>query len=94
MKTILLPSAIKEIEDIAFFYDYRSAGTGLAFTNEFWEALELIETFPTGFQEVGPNTRKCVLRKFPYLILFIIEEDHIVIAAVAHQHRHPRIYLR
>jgi hypothetical protein len=36
--------------------------------------------------------RKCLLHKFPYKLLYSIEADHILILAVAHQHREPEYW--
>ena len=94
MKILFLPSAAEEFLDIVDFYDYQSPGLGLAFRQEFIEALDFIHLFPSGWQKVGLHTRKCILKKFPYIILYIVEKECLIITAVAHQHRHPDSYLR
>jgi len=93
MKILLLPSASIEFLDVINFYNYHSPELGLAFKKEFCSALDLIRIFPNGLQKVGPNTRKCVLKKFPFLILYIVDGEQLIISAIAHQHRHPRSYL-
>ena len=94
MKILFLPSATQEFLDVVDFYDYQSPGLGFAFKEEFFEAVDFIQIFPRGWQKVGLHTRKCVLKKFPYIILYIVEDDRLIITAIAHQHRHPRSYLR
>jgi len=94
MKILFSPSASIELLDAIDFYNYHSPDLGIAFHKEFFDALEFIKLFPNGWQKVGPNTRKCVLKKFPFLILYIFDDDQIFISAIAHQHRHPRSYLR
>ena len=93
MKILIHPSAAQELLDAVNFYDYHSPGLGLAFNKEFLEAVDFIQLFPNSWQKVGPNTRKCILKKFPYLILYIIDGEQLLISAIAHQHRHPRSYL-
>ncbi len=94
METLFLPSAAEEFLDTVDFYDYQSPGLGLAFKKEFIEALDFIHLFPSGWQKVGLHTRKCILKKFPYIILYVVEKERLIITAVAHQHRHPDSYLR
>lgn len=94
MKVLFSPSASIELLDAIDFFDFHSPDLGLAFHKEFFDALEFITLFPKGWQKVGPNTRKCVLKKFPFLILYIVDGEQILISAIAHQHRHPRSYLR
>ncbi len=94
MKISFSPSAVEELRDAVNFYDYQSPGLGLAFKKEFYEVMDFIQLFPNGWQKVGPNTRKCILKKFPYLILYIVNGEELFITAIAHQHRHPESYLR
>lgn len=93
MKILFLPSASIELLDAIDFYDFHSPELGAAFKKEFFEALDFIQLFPSAWQKVGPNTRKCILKKFPFLILYIFAGDHLIISAIAHQHRHPPSYL-
>ena len=93
MKVLFLPSATNEFLDAIDFYDYQSAGLGLAFKKELFEAIDFIQLFPNGWQKVGPHTRKCILKKFPYIILYIVDGEQLIISAIAHQHRHPHSYL-
>jgi plasmid stabilization system protein ParE len=93
MKILFHQLATIELLDTIDFYDYQSPGLGLAFKKEFFEALDFIQLFPNGWQKVGPHTRKCVLKKFPYVIMYIADGEQLFISAVAHQHRHPRSYL-
>jgi plasmid stabilization system protein ParE len=93
MKISFFPSANIEFLDAIDFYDYHSPELGLAFKKELFEALDFIQLFPNSWQKVGPHTHKCVLKKFPYVLLYIIDGEQLLISAVAHQHRHPRSYL-
>ena len=35
------------------------------------------------------EVRKCLLHKFPYKLMYSVEGNHILVIAVAHQHRNP-----
>ena len=45
--------------------------------------------FPEASQEIRPGIRKYVLRKFRYALIYALENDGLVILAVAHASRRP-----
>ena len=92
MNVVFLPPSDRELLDAIEFYELQLPGLGQAFAEELFESLEFIQQFPNGWQKVGRHTHKCILRKFPYLVLYVIEETQIVITSIAHQHRRPQSY--
>ena len=91
---ILLPPADQEFLEAIDYYEQEFSAVSRAFIEEFLRSLEFIRQFPEAWQKVDRHTRKCLLKRFPYVILYIVEETSIIITAVAHQHRHPDSYLR
>ncbi|MBT4287197.1 MAG: type II toxin-antitoxin system RelE/ParE family toxin [Deltaproteobacteria bacterium] len=49
---------------------------------------QIIQT-PLRFRQLHPPFRRCLIPKFPYGIIYVIESDHIYIVAVAHTMRKP-----
>ena len=94
MKVILLSHAQKELSETVDFYEQQFQGLGGLFYKEVEEAIEMISLFPQGWQLITKMSRKCCLHKFPYMILYAIVDDVIIISSIVHQHRHPRSYLR
>ncbi len=94
MNIEFLPTAHLDLRETVDFYKQHSPAVKKAFESEFTDAIEIIQSFPLASRLVGPSVRKFVLRKFPHLIIYNVYPDKIVIAAIAHQHRHPRTYLR
>ena len=94
MNVIFHPAAVQELSEAVAFYNEQIDGLGATFYEEIYESIELIRLYPDGFPFMTRRTRKCLLRKFPYMLLYGIVAGDIVISAVAHQHRHPRAYLR
>ncbi|MBU4486099.1 MAG: type II toxin-antitoxin system RelE/ParE family toxin [Candidatus Delongbacteria bacterium] len=92
MKIEFLPPADDELEDAINYYNDQLQGLGDQFYNEFESGILLIKKFPNFWDKVGTNTRRFILKRFPYLIFFVPEKDRIIITAVAHQHRHPDSY--
>ena len=93
MKIEFLPAAQQELAEAVEFYEKQLGGLGVLFYKEVSEALDLIRLFPEGWQMITKLTRKCCLHKFPYMLLYGIVDDVIVISSIAHQHRHPKSYL-
>ncbi len=94
MNVHFLPVAKQELADAATFYEQQLNGLGNLFSKQVFEAIDMIRLFPDGCQLITKTTRKCLLRKFPYMVLYGIINNTIVISAIAHQHRHPRTFLR
>ncbi len=94
MNIIFLPQAQKELAEVIDFYEQQLNRLGSLFSKELFETIDLICLYPEGWQLITKHTRKCPLRKFPYLILYGIIDGVIVISSIAHQHRHPDSYLR
>ena len=94
MNVVFLPTAHQELAQAIDFYEHQVPGLGVLFLKEISSAIDLIKLYPQGYHLITTRTRKCSLQKFPYIILYGIINDTIVISAVAHQHRHPRSYLR
>ena len=93
MKMIFLSPAGQELEDAFIYYNDQLPGLGKQFFREVSTAIELIRKFPQAWHKVGKHTRRFLLKRFPYLILYIPEKDKIIITAIAHKHRFPDYYL-
>jgi hypothetical protein len=52
-------------------------------------AIEAILQDPLRWRRVDEDVRRCLTRVFPYAILYTIEDDYILIVAVAHCSREP-----
>ncbi|MBY0498029.1 MAG: type II toxin-antitoxin system RelE/ParE family toxin [Nitrosomonas sp.] len=77
------------MENAVQFYELEYSGLGRKFKEEVRKAALRIAAYPEGWSIERGNVRKCLLHKFPYKLLFAVDENHILIIAVAHQHRKP-----
>lgn len=89
MRVIFTRIATQELEDAVHFYDFESAGLGQRFKEEVRKAAVRIAEYPQAWSIERGEVRKCLLHTFPYKLLYSVEEDHILVLAVAHQHRKP-----
>lgn|GEM_PF-1926810 len=49
----------------------------------------LIAEAPERAPEIEPGIRRVLLRKFPYSLLYVVEQDHALVLAVKHDKRQP-----
>lgn len=81
--------ARNELDDSIAYYELQHPGLGVRFKKEVRAAIGRILEFPDSFPAVKGSVRKAFVRAFPYKILFSVERSHLIILAIAHQHRLP-----
>lgn len=89
MRVIFTKLARQEMEDSVRYYELEYTGLGDKFKEEVRMAALRIATYPQAWSIERGDVRKCLLHKFPYKLMYSVEKDHILIIAVAHQHRKP-----
>jgi hypothetical protein len=92
LKVRLLTPANLELVEAIEYYDHQLPGLGHRFFQETSTAIERIRLMPEAWTKIGKRTRRCMLKGFPYAILYIIEPGEILITAIAHFHRDPKHY--
>ena len=85
----LLRIAQIELDEAIAYYETELSNLGAEFLAEFLNATSRIQIFPEAWPPFSRNTRRCLLRRFPYGIIYIQDATDIVIIAVAHLHREP-----
>jgi len=93
MKIEFLPIVKSELEDAIEYYDLQVQGLGNKYKNEAKSTIKRIAIFPTAWMEVKPEIRRCIMHKFPYNIYYSIQNNIILILAIAHQHRKPDYWI-
>jgi len=93
MKVIFSEYAKREFEDAIDYLEIEFEGLGVQFRSEVLFAVKRLIKFPFAWSVERGDVRKCLLHKFPYKLLYSIEDDHIFIIAVAHQHRKPDYWI-
>ena len=83
------PEAADEAEAAIAWYRQRSTKAAAAFLREIENALEAIAENPERWPAFGPPTRKYLLRRFPFLIVYRELPEAIQVLAVAHGRRRP-----
>jgi toxin ParE2 len=85
----LLKPAQLELDEAFDFYESQNPGLGFYFIEEFEKASKRIELFPEAWHPFSYNTRRCLLNRFPYAIVYTVDDHEIVFVAIYHLHRKP-----
>ena len=93
MEVVFSTIAQSELNDAYHFYELEFEGLGTRFKAEVKKAVLRISDYPEAWSFERGEIRKCLLHKFPYKLLYSIENDHIFVIAVAHQHRRPDYWI-
>lgn len=84
------PAVELELREIQLYYDERLPGLGARFIDEFERQVLLLATTPERWMAVTGDIRRCLMRRFPYIIYFrCVSPDRLRITVVKHQRRHP-----
>ncbi len=82
-----------ELDDAIDYYNLQLQGLGKKFFEEVLQTINLISVFPEVWVKKSEYTRKAILKKFPYNLIYLNYNDMIYIIAVAHQHREPDYWI-
>jgi plasmid stabilization system protein ParE len=89
MRYVFHPEALAEYSEAVQYYAEQRSEVAQMFINAIEDAVYRIRESPTRWAIVNEDVRRCLTRKFPYSILYTIEQDYILILAVTHCSREP-----
>ena len=89
MKLRFLAEARFEFEDAVDYYEEKEPGLGGRFNQEIRAICSMVLTHPLLWRERPDGFRRVNCPVFPFYIAYFIRGDTILIAAIAHESRHP-----
>ena len=87
------PDARQEASTAVAYYAGISRDLGIGFLAELENSIERILGMPEAWAKHIGNTRRFLLHRFPYGIIYQIEPEQIQIVAVMHLHRKPGYWM-
>jgi len=83
------PEVYEELEEArAWYYDH-ATGLGNEFLDEVEHAITTIQRSPAAWPIYFYNTRRFLVHRFPFAVVYRYDEVKIQIVAVPHQRRKP-----
>ncbi|MDR9498176.1 MAG: type II toxin-antitoxin system RelE/ParE family toxin [Hydrogenovibrio sp.] len=92
MKTVIAENARVTLLEAKHHYNNEQPGLGYDFLQEFTKALERIQAQPEAWTPLSKRTRRCLMKRFPYSVIFRIQrtKKQIEIIDLMHQKQKPK----
>lgn len=89
MKFYFHPDAEAEFDRAVEYYEQFQPGLGIEFAEEVYTTITRIIQYPDAWSALSKNSRRCLVSRFPYGVIYQIKSHALRIIAVAHLHRRP-----
>jgi plasmid stabilization system protein ParE len=90
----LHPEAWREFEAADDWYLSRSPDASLAFLSDVSDALTTISEAPQRWPKYLHGTRRFVLQRFPFSVVYLDDPELLTVIAIAHSKRKPGYWKR
>ena len=84
------PEAETDLEEAALWYEKQCPGLGDEFLDEVQDILKILSENPYLYAVVHKNARRALIRRFPFGLYYIIDQNSIIVVAAMHGSRHPK----
>jgi toxin ParE1/3/4 len=89
MTFIFHPETEAEFIAAIDYYEDQEVGLGYDFSAEVFAAIQSIVKYSEAWPIIEEEVRRCLVNRFPYGVLYSIEQNEIFVLAVMNLHRHP-----
>ena len=86
---IIKEEAVQDIQKAFDYYEECKLGLGDRFLDTLDIYLDRIQQFPLHYQIKNKTYREAFIKDFPFLIIFEIEDENIIVYAVFNTSRNP-----
>ncbi|MCK9364174.1 MAG: type II toxin-antitoxin system RelE/ParE family toxin [Syntrophales bacterium] len=93
MKVRFLELARFELDDAFAWYEEQMPGLGRELLQEVDRSIHRATRWPLSGKVIASELRRCLVKRFPYGIIYGIEEDTLVVVSIAHLHRRPYYWI-
>lgn len=85
----LHPEAERELHEAVEYYEDIEPGLGYDLSVEVYSAIQRAVAYPRAWPVLDDEIRRALVRRFPYGVLYSVEEDTLLIVAVMNLRREP-----
>ncbi|MFN0037432.1 MAG: type II toxin-antitoxin system RelE/ParE family toxin [Saprospiraceae bacterium] len=86
-------AAEAELWEAIDWYDAQKENLGKEFARELERVVKSISQTPKAFAKVEGEARKAVLRRFPYIVIFRVKDEIVIVLAIFHTSRSPKQWM-
>ena len=92
LPVVWLPEAEADLRAAKSWYDDQRLALGDRFISAVGSTVESISKSPLRFPTIYRDRRRARVRRFPYGIIFEVQEQRIVVIACFHFKRNPKLW--
>lgn len=92
MNIRILSCAERELAEVVDHYNQEQPGLGFVFAAEVEKALDRIRAFPNAWPQFSKRSRRYVVQRFPYGVLYQVRADGVLVLAIMHLRRDPKVW--
>jgi len=81
-----------EFDRVVKYYEDSRPGLGMEFTQEVYATITRVIQFPDAWSPMSKNTRRCLVSRFPFGIIYQVKFGYVRIVAVADLRRRPNYW--
>jgi plasmid stabilization system protein ParE len=89
MQVFFHPEAVAEAQAAHRWYRECSGQAAAAFLGELDDAIAAVAESPERWPEYAGGTRRYLLKRFPFLLVYRVKNGDVQVLAVAHGRRRP-----
>ncbi len=89
MRFYFHPLADMELDEAIRYYEECEPDLGLELAEEVYSAIRRVCEYPEAWSEITRNTRRCLVNRFPFGVIFQVTDGALRIIAIANLHRRP-----
>ncbi|QQR87889.1 MAG: type II toxin-antitoxin system RelE/ParE family toxin [Flavobacteriales bacterium] len=89
LRPVFRPAAREDVAEGYAWYEARREGLGDAFLLEVQRCLAVVLRTPSAFRKVHKEFRQALMDRFPYVIVYRVADEHVVVMRVFHCSQHP-----
>lgn len=87
-----LELAQDELDNTFEAYVYQKKHLGQDFIQEVSNVIELIKHYPDVWQKSSTHTQRCLLKSFPYAVIYQVKNDTIIIVSIMNLRKKPTLW--
>lgn len=92
-RLIIRPEAENDLKEAFSWYESNRSGLGFEFIIQVDAGLKFLKENPLCHPIEFNDTRKHLVRRFPYKIIYLVQNEKIIVLAVLHEKRNPSLLM-
>ena len=89
MKFSFHPDAEEELNQAVDYYNHCQPFLGWDFAREVYSTIQNILIYPEAWTPLSKNTRRCLVNRFPFGVIYQIKKEEVLIISVMQLNRKP-----